>query len=359
MAPLLTVGIPVYNGMPFLPEAVDSILSQAFDDYELLIINDGSTDGSWEYLKSLRHRRLRLISQENRGLTTTLNRMLEEARAPWLVRLDADDVACPNRLELVAEYIGWRPESGMFYSRAKHHQHASAVSLTRSTEATPSELRALTQMGYLLSICHSSVVLNVRKALSLGGYRFNLQIEDVDLWWRMALAYEMVFIPEITVAYRLNTGSICATHLAELECHTLFVQYLLLSQLWDMEPLPYSQVQRVLQSFLHRRRLIYRERMWQAAILLSARKYGQAACRMMVAACTAPIHFLQRAFYPLHRPAMIRVGEPPQTFRKMRDQLWPMSPILHSINGTYGNETRKGRRSILNGASTPSRNVLR
>ena len=57
--------------------------------------------------------------------------------------------------------------------------------------------------------------------------------------------------------------------------------------------------------------------------------------------------------------SMIRIGEPPQTFRKMRDQLWPMSPILHSINGTYGNETRKGRRSILNGASTPSRNVLR
>ncbi len=76
MAPLLTVGIPVYNGMPFLPEAVDSILSQAFDDYELLVINDGSTDGSWEYLKSLRNQRLRLISQENRGLTTTLNRML-------------------------------------------------------------------------------------------------------------------------------------------------------------------------------------------------------------------------------------------------------------------------------------------
>ena len=132
MAPLLTVGIPVYNGMPFLPEAVESILSQTFDDYELLIINDGSTDGSWEYLKSLRNRRLRLISQENRGLTTTLNRMLGEARAPWLVRLDADDVACPNRLELVAENINRRPESGMFYSRARHHQQSARRSGQRS-----------------------------------------------------------------------------------------------------------------------------------------------------------------------------------------------------------------------------------
>ncbi len=327
MAPLLTVGIPVYNGMPFLPEAVESILSQPFDDYELLVINDGSTDGSWDYLKSLRNPHLRLISQDNRGLTATLNRMLEEARAPWLVRLDADDVACPNRLQLVAEHINRRPESGMFYSRARHHQHASAVSLVRSTEATSSELRTQTQMGYLLSICHSSVVLNVRKALSLGGYRFNLQIEDVDLWWRMALTYEMIFIPEITVAYRLNAGSICAIHLGELESHTLFVQYLLLSQLWNVKPLPYIQVQPVLQSFLHRRRLIYREQMWRAAILLSARKYGQAAGRMAVAACIAPIRFLQRTLYPLHRPSMIRIGEPPQAFRRMRGQLWPTSAI--------------------------------
>jgi glycosyltransferase involved in cell wall biosynthesis len=327
MTPLFTVGIPVYNGMPFLPEAVDSILSQSFDDYELLVINDGSTDGSWEYLKSLRSPRLRLISQENRGLTATLNRMLEEASSRWLVRLDADDVACPDRLELVAEYVNRRPESGMFYSRARLHQHARAVFLTRSTEATPSELRAQTQMGYLLSICHSSVVLNVQKTLSLGGYRFNLQIEDLDLWWRMALTHDMVFIPEITVAYRLNAGSICATNLGELECHTLFAQYLLLSQLWEMEPLPYVQVQPVLRSFLDRRRLIYREHMWRAAILVSAQKFGRAACHIVVAACTAPRRFLRRALYPLHRPSMIRIGEPPQAFRKMRDQLWSSSPI--------------------------------
>ncbi len=320
---LLTVGIPVYNGMPYLPEAIGSILSQAFDDYELLVINDGSTDGSWEYLKSLRSPRLRLISQENRGLTATLNRLLGEARSPWLVRLDADDVACPNRLKVVAEHVSRRPESGMFYSRAKYHQHAGAVSLTRSTEATPAELRAQAQMGYLLSICHSSVVLNVPKTLWLGGYRFNLHIEDLDLWWRMALAYDVVFIPEITVAYRLNNAGICATNLGELECQTLFAQYLLLSQLWGMEPLSFVQIQPVLQSFLDRRRLVYREHMWKAAISMSARKYGRAARYTLAAACSAPRCFFQRTLYPLHRPSMIRIGEPPQAFRKMRDQLWP------------------------------------
>jgi len=328
MAPLVTVGIPVYNGMPFLPEAIESILSQAFDDYELLVINDGSTDASWDYLRSLKHPRLRLVSQANQGLTATLNRMLQEARSPWLVRLDADDVACPNRLEIVAKQIKERPGSGMFYSRAKLHQHASAVSVTRSTEATPSELRIQTKMGYLLAICHSSVVLNVQKTLSLGGYRFNLHIEDLDLWWRMALTYDVVFIPKITVAYRLNAGSICSRNLGELECQTLFAQYLLLSQLWGREPLPYAQIQPVLQSFLDRRRLIYREQMWRAAISLSARKYGQAVSHMVVAACSAPRRFLQRSLYPLHRPSIFRIGEPPQAFTKMRDQLWPSSPNM-------------------------------
>ena len=309
--------------MPFLPEAIESILSQTFDDYELLVINDGSTDGSWAYLKSLRNRHLRLISQENQGLTATLNRMLEEARSSWLVRLDADDIACPNRLKVVAGHVSRYPESGMFYSRAKYHKQTSAVCLTRSTEATPSDLRALVQRGYLLSICHSSVVLNVQKTLALGGYRFNLHIEDLDLWWRMALAHDIVFIPEVTVAYRLNNGGICATNLSELECHTLFAQYLLLSHLWDMQPFPFVKIQPVLQSLLDRRRLIYREHMWRAAISMSARKYGRAACHTVVAACSAPRCFLQRTLYPLHRPAMTRIGESPEAFRRMRDQIWP------------------------------------
>src|SRR5579872_5321061 len=80
--PLLTVGIPVYNALPYLRESVESILNQTYENFELLIIDDGSTDDSLEYLKSIRDRRLRLIHQENRGLTATLNRMLAEANSP-------------------------------------------------------------------------------------------------------------------------------------------------------------------------------------------------------------------------------------------------------------------------------------
>ncbi len=327
MAPLFTVGIPVYNGMPYLPEAMESVLTQPFDDCEILVINDGSSDGSLDYLKSIRDRRLRVVSQKNRGLTPTLNRLLQEARSPWLVRLDADDVSSPDRLKIVAEQITRWPDSGMFYSRAKLHQQSSAVSLNRTTGSDSLGVaRADRWVTCYRSACHSSVVLNIPKThLALGGYRFNLHIEDLDLWWRMALALDIVFIPEITVAYRLNSGGICATHLGELECETLYAQYLLLSQLWNKPAHSYLQVQSVLQSFLEQRRLVYRElhRCGKAAIAVSARKYARAGRHMVVAACSDPSRFLERALYPIKRPAKIKIGAPPEAFRKNCQQLWP------------------------------------
>jgi len=70
---MLTVTLPVYNAMPYLPAAVESILGQTYSDFEFLIIDDGSSDGSADYLRSLRDPRIKLLVRENRGLGTTLN----------------------------------------------------------------------------------------------------------------------------------------------------------------------------------------------------------------------------------------------------------------------------------------------
>jgi len=323
MKPKLTIGIPVHNGMPYLAETLESVQSQTYGDFEILVIDDGSKDDTREYLLSLRDQRLRLISQQNQGLTTTLNRMLEECRTPWLVRLDADDIALPHRLARVAEAIEQWPDAGMFYSRAKHHDHANSVSLVRTSEGNPSQLREQTLRGYLLSICHSSVVLNARKTLDAGGYRFDYKIEDLDLWWRMALRHDVVFIPDVTVAYRLNSTSICINNLRDVARNSLFVQYLLLSQLWDRPAMTYAEVRPILDSILDERKLQYRERMWKAAICMSNRQYRQATMHMVVAAKTSPGRFLNRCSYPVRKNTMIRVGESPAEFQKVSDLLWP------------------------------------
>jgi glycosyltransferase involved in cell wall biosynthesis len=323
MNPKLTIGIPVRNGMPYLAETLQSVQGQTYGDFEILVIDDGSTDDTGEYLQSLRDPRLQVISQSNQGLTATLNRMLRECRTPWLVRLDADDIALPRRAASVARAIERAPEAGMFYSRAKHHDHANGVSLVRTTEGSPEELREQTRRGYLLSICHSSVVLNVRKTLDAGGYRFDYKVEDLDLWWRMALRNDIVFLPEITVAYRLNDASLCINGLRDVARNSLFVQYLLLSQLWGRPATNYAEVRPILDCILDERKLQYRERMWKAAICMSNRKYRQAALHMAVAARISPARFLSRCSYPVRQNKMIRVGESPAKFQQVSELLWP------------------------------------
>jgi len=322
MTPLFTIGMPVYNGMPYLPEAVESVLRQTYPHFELLIVNDRSRDDSLEYLRGLKDPRIRIIVQEHLGLTFTLNRLLAEASAPWLVRLDADDVACPERLALVAAAVERQPAAGMFYSRASHYGHIGTIAAARSTEGTPRELWELTRAGYLLAIVHSSVVLNVAKTRALGGYRFDLHIEDLDLWWRMALQHGVVFIPQVTVQYRLHPDSQCINHLLSLSTNTLFAQYLLLSRLWGLEPQPYEAVIGALADLVDRRRLAYREEMWQAAAHLSAQRYRGAVPHLVKAAAHSPAHFLRRVSYPFRRGGMARIGEDPQHFRRIARRLW-------------------------------------
>src|SRR4051812_755507 len=96
--PLVTVLMPAWNDLRFLAEAVDSILAQTFEDFELLVVDDGSADGTGEYLCGLRDPRVRVLrNPSNRGVTPSLNRGLSAAVGTLVARMDADDVALPDR----------------------------------------------------------------------------------------------------------------------------------------------------------------------------------------------------------------------------------------------------------------------
>lgn len=320
---LLTVGLPVYNAMPFLPETLDSLLRQTHEDFELLVIDDGSTDGSLDYLKSVKDRRLRLLAQENRGLVATLNRMLEETHTPWLVRHDADDIAFPERLALTNEHISRYPEAGMFYSLARYFQDGRVFGTFRTTSATPKALRDLTNSGHLLAICHPAVTLNVPKTMNLGGYRFNLHVEDVDLWWRMALRFDIRLIPTATVAVRHNAASVSARNFERQCINTLFVQYLLLSHLWKLTPLPYEQAARRLRVLVNRKQVRFRENTRRTNISLSQKQYFAAAKHACMALGASPSHLLKRVLYEFHPEAAVVNGEDPKRFREHQELLWP------------------------------------
>jgi glycosyltransferase involved in cell wall biosynthesis len=117
--PQVSVILPVYNGEAYLREAVDSILAQTFADFELLIINDGSTDGSERIIASYKDNRVKhLKNEQNRGLIFSLNRGVEAAKGTYLARMDADDIALPERLEKQLAYLQ-RTGAGIVASRVK------------------------------------------------------------------------------------------------------------------------------------------------------------------------------------------------------------------------------------------------
>ena len=114
MNPKVTVLMPVYNGEKYLKEAITSILLQTFDDFEFLIINDGSSDASVDIIQSFRDPRIRLVHNDtNIGLIATLNKGLKLAHGKYVARMDQDDISLPRRLEKQTYFMDNNPDVGV------------------------------------------------------------------------------------------------------------------------------------------------------------------------------------------------------------------------------------------------------
>jgi glycosyltransferase involved in cell wall biosynthesis len=338
----LTIGLPVFNAMPFLEESLDSLLRQTDEDFTVLAVDDGSTDSSLSYLQSIRDPRLNVVTQTHSGLTFTLNRMLHEVSTPWLMRHDADDIALPDRVKITKKAIEQFPDAGMFYSEARYYQNGRTVGSFRVTRAAPTQLRQITNNGYLLAICHPTVTLNVNKTMALGGYRFDLHIEDIDLWWRMALKYNIRYIPEVTTYFRHSLSSVSAANLERQAVNTLYVQYLLLSHLHNLPPLSYEQVRDRLIQNVDRPKLVCREELRRANVCCSQNHFWDGYKHLAAAIKAHPLYFAARVLYELRPSDVVFNGEDPQKFLDQRDALWPeedSTALLNSAITMSGNAT--------------------
>ncbi len=321
----LTIGLPVHNAMPFLPEALESLFAQTMPDFQILAIVDGSTDGSLDYLRSIaaRDQRVRVVEQQHSGITSTLNRMLRECETPWLVRHDADDVSAPQRLAEVCRAIREHPDAGMFYSQAAYYPAHRSVGLYRCTRGTPQQIRSIARSGYVPAICHPSAVLHVEKTLELGGYRAGLQCEDADLWWRMALAHDIYFIPQVLLYFRQSAGSLTSRNLKQQALHGLYVQYLLLSALEGRDAAELSRIESELDSMLDASPLRAKEELRLFNIYMSRGQRLRALGRLAASFSLSPGYFLCRLRDEWFPPAAIANGLPPALYRRRKDALWP------------------------------------
>jgi hypothetical protein len=334
----------VYNGMPHLAETMESLFRQTFTDFKILVINDGSRDDSLDYLRTLKDPRLKVVSQENRGLTATLNRMLAEIDTPWLVRQDADDISLPDRMGILHQWAMRYPDAGLLYSRASHYQDERLLVELQTTIGSPERLRTLTEAGHLLSICHSAIALNARQLLDIGGYRFNLYIEDYDMYWRMALATDLRYIPEILVGARTGSRGISGANIVKQAMNMLWVQYLLISNIIGQQPLDYPAAVTLLQPLLAPGLVQYRLEMRKCLDSIGDRRYVDASMHMVRAGIASPKMFTKRMSRLLRNRREFVLGMDPAVFKRWRHRLWPDELAAQSME--KGENLGNARRAV-------------
>lgn len=210
MTVALSILLPVFNAQPYLAAALDSMLNQTFRDYELILLDDGSTDGSGEMLREYarRDRRIRLIQRGNKGLVATLNEGLALAQGEFIGRMDADDVAFSERFARQIAYLQEHSEcvavgSQVLFIDARSRPIGPRANLLVDHAAIDQAL-----LAGQWPLVHPTLLMRRTAVQKIGGYRDYLTWEDHDLFLRLAEVGKLANLPEVLLKYRLHLGSV-------------------------------------------------------------------------------------------------------------------------------------------------------
>ena len=211
-SPIVSVVLPVYNGKSYLIGAINSVLNQSFEDFELIIIDDGSTDDSADLIRAYDDPRIFFYQQENQGLAATLNRGIALARGEFIARQDQDDICLPARFERQINWFNKHPEAGMVGTAAEIW-----VDRTKTDRVLKHPMEdALIRFGLLFHnhFVHSSVMIRKAALSDVGGYSEDARRqppEDYELWSRMMKYYQVGNLSDILTVYREVDGSMSRT----------------------------------------------------------------------------------------------------------------------------------------------------
>lgn len=203
--PKVSVIMPVYNGERYLCEAIDSVLAQTFGDFELLIINDGSTDRSMEVVDGYNDSRMQLIqNSEGKGVVGARNTGIAHAVGDYIAMMDCDDVSFPTRLEEQVGFLDRNPDFGMVGAWAEAiDEDSRSIGTLMEYNAPPEAIPSLLLFNnYFIQ----SAVLIRKSALPEGNYLIYLA-EDYDLWVRIAERSRVWNLQEVLLKYRVHASS--------------------------------------------------------------------------------------------------------------------------------------------------------
>lgn len=205
--PKVSVVIPAYNAQSTITETINSVLEQSFSDFELIIINDGSTDNTLQLINQIKDSRLQVYSYPNGGLPMARNRGINHASSQYISFIDADDLWTVDKLEMQIRALEKVPEAGVAYSWTMCMDNAGktfhpGVEATFEGNVYPQLLTS----NFIAS--GSNVLIRTEAIKSVGEFDITLKsCEDWDYWLRLAPLWEFVVVPKPQIIYRLSTGA--------------------------------------------------------------------------------------------------------------------------------------------------------
>ncbi len=214
VVPSVSVVLPVHNGRDFVESSIRSILTQDFTDFELIVGDDGSDDGTGELLAklALEDSRIRLLRRPVKsGLAGSANWVISEARAPLVAIAHADDIYHSSRLRRQVELLAQRPDAVLVGTLADGID-------AQGRAVQPPNLSRLFKPSPFAPFAHSTIMFRIDAFSGAGGYRSQADAwEDLDLYWRMAGQGRILVIPEVLASYRHSGASIRERHGEKIE----------------------------------------------------------------------------------------------------------------------------------------------
>lgn len=294
---MISVIMPAYNAEKYIASAIESILNQTYQAFELIIVDDGSTDSTVGIIRSYMENdsRIRLIQNEHGGANKARNTAIDAAQYEWIACLDADDVAYPERFEKQIAYLDANPDVVVLGSYM--HQINVEGKIIGTIQIGPTSVDAFNAMDrarQVAIITNPTAIFSREIAIKVGCYDERLTAaQEIELWDRMSEFGALVVIPEPLIQYRLHGNStsvnkffdqrmyqeyITARHRARLAGHTLELE----EYVRDYREKPL--LQRLMRYFHNRGRLFYRN----TGVYLSQKDYGLALLSLTASMIFSP-----------------------------------------------------------------------
>lgn len=205
--PLISVITPVYNGEKTICETIFSVLNQTFTDWELIIINDGSQDGTLEIVESIQDFRIQIFSYPNSGQATSRNRGFSHSIGEYIAFLDADDLWTPDKLETQLQALQNNPQAAVSYSWSDSIDETGKF-LRRGSHITLNGdiFKNLLLINFLEN--GSNPLIRRQALMEIGDFETSLTpAEDWDMWLRLATRYHFTAVPAAQILYRVSANS--------------------------------------------------------------------------------------------------------------------------------------------------------